>query len=49
MFPDKFEYQGPIDLTEYTIREMSMDVNKDGTLRIVISIHRRLKFVFRAG
>ena len=42
MLPDKFEYQGPKDLTEYAIREMSMDVKKDGTLRIVISIHRRI-------
>ena len=46
MIPDEFEYQGPIDLTEYTIREMSMDVIKDGTLRIVISIHRRILSLF---
>ena len=46
MFPDGFEYQGPKDLTEYTIREMSMDVNEDGTVRIVISIHRRILSLF---
>ena len=46
MFPDEFEYQGPKDLTEYTIREMSMDVIKDGTVRIVISIHRRILSLF---
>ena len=46
MFPDEFEYQGPKDLTEYTIREMSMNVNKDGTVRIVISIHRRILSLF---
>ena len=46
MYPDEFEYQGPKDLTEYTIREMSMDVIKDGTVRIVISIHRRILSLF---
>ena len=46
MFPEEFEYQGPLDLTEYTIRNMNMDVNEDGTLRIVIYIHRRLLSLF---
>ena len=46
MFPDEFEYQGPIDLTEYTINKMSMDAKKDGTVRIEISIHRRLLSLF---
>ena len=46
MFPEEFKYQGPLDLTEYTIRNMNMDVNEDGTLRIVIHIHRRLLSLF---
>ena len=39
---DKFEYEGPLDLTEYTVKKISMGIEKDIMLRVEIVIQRRL-------
>jgi len=37
-----FKYEGPEDLTEYTVKTISMKVEEEVTLRVEVSIQRRL-------
>ena len=39
---EHYSYEGPMDITEYTIKNITMDVEEDGKLRVSVSIQRRL-------
>ena len=39
---DKFNYEGPLDLTEYNVKKIEMKVENETLLRINIFIQRRL-------
>ena len=40
--PDKFYYDGPMDLTEYSIKKLEMRTEKEDILRVEVIIRRRL-------
>ena len=39
---ERYSYEGPMDITEYTIKNIAMRVEEDGKLRVTVRIQRRL-------
>ena len=39
---DEFKYEGPLDLTEYNVKKITMFMMDDGKLRVEVHVQRRL-------